>query len=362
MILMDKINENVQDTSQVIKTFVEPVKYSLTAKNVRYKISVMPEEKKYADIILAIDCSESMHAVDPGQKIRKEAILKFLENLGFDENKLNVSFIFWSSKENTKCSTWVNNLKDATTLFEKTMPGDNTPSTDFDNVLTTAIEKLDTGAESTDRRITRSILIITDGQRDCGGINGYNLNKDGPTNDAKSKGYTILILGMRVPPSAKNDLLEIERSKAGNCYFIEELPNLSSKLIDLNKTIMSDRTVAVDAEFIYILPRHMVLKDPLPANITYVKENDNTTTIVWKVGEIKSGNRFQNEFLVEFHPKNASICATFTQRKCMLKYKDPYDGKYREDLIEPKTVKDINKPPFWSPSRWAQIVTSYRAT
>lgn len=297
--------------------------FGFTSKNIGYNITIKPKTELAANIVLAIDCSESMYAIDPRQSMRKKAIkdiinfikfgpddfiiIKFLNYLikflKAEKNDMRMAIIYWSDKGNINSCKLTNDFKESISFADR-MQDDNIPATDFDSALITAINALDNSTKPVNRDITNSVLIITDGQRDCGGINGYNLRKDGSVNVARSKGYPIYIFGIKVPPNAKNDLLEIERAQAGKCYFIEEPQDLSSALIDSIKTI-SYKLIAKEAMLELKLPRFM--KDPTNfypdrslLDLNFINNIDNTMTIIWRIGEIRSGQVLKLRFDMKF--------------------------------------------------------------
>lgn len=281
--------------------------------NVEYSINIKPKNLFGADIVLAIDCSESMYALDPGKSIREKAI-KDLINLIWHLNfrgifskfcfykllnnakpKLRLAFIFWNDDENTSICCLSNKYNDIISTL-KSIAFDIIPATDFDNILKKAVFMLDSNPTD-DKGVARSIVIITDGQRDCGGPNGYNLMDDRLIK-AQEKGYQIYLIGIRVPLGSKNILLK--KFSDNNCIFIEDPETLSSKLIDLIKMI-SYRSLANNAILKLTIPQYLGRLTEIETfgfqnNVILESKSNFKTILICNIGEIRSGKNLKLKF------------------------------------------------------------------
>jgi hypothetical protein len=186
---------------------------------INYISSYIDEEIniKLSDIVLAVDCSESMIYYDKDQYKRKEILINIIEfiskvqridrssrfnlaklkhakffgriRLIFDrklkyaslnENvgKIMAGILFYSDKAHTDNYSYplTRNMMDLLCFVEKEFPDDTIPETNLNYAIESAISMLERSQRSINKDVFRSIFVITDEIRD-GNADEYNLRK-----------------------------------------------------------------------------------------------------------------------------------------------------------------------------------------
>jgi hypothetical protein len=163
------------------------------------------------DVIIAVDCSESMQSTDYRKEKRKDIITKFTHNLdsmgAMASNSANIGIIGWH-KESIS-SNFMYNIHDINEYVEKKLPLDDEPETNFHLALETSINMLLSSPRSNSNDIARLIIFITDGIRD-GNADTFTITEE-LRKLIRDKGIRIFVIGFNMPKPSKDFFTETEK-------------------------------------------------------------------------------------------------------------------------------------------------------
>jgi hypothetical protein len=218
-------------------------------------LTIVPpnQERVDADVVLAIDCSDSMYLAD-SEQIRKDATKDFISLL--DPEKDYVSVVLWNGDAFT--SNPLSNDFNLAKNVVASMPRVDRGNTDFGNALNFSMNILQQSPRANDPMVSRSIIFLTDALGE-GSDRGYNYVPE-IASISKDKIYRIYTVQLKDYPDGVHDLKMLAKETGG--MYIQATNNTALRPIyrDLGK-IIPFKILATDATLIDILPPYLKLID-----------------------------------------------------------------------------------------------------
>lgn len=218
-------------------------------------LTIVPskQERVDADVVLAIDCSDSMYLAD-SEQLRKEAAKDFINLL--KPEKDYVSVVLWNG-DTFKSNPLSNDFNLAEDVVAS-MPKIDRGNTNFGNALNFSMNILNQSPRANNPMVSRSIIFLTDALGE-GSDRGYNYVPE-IASISKDKTYRIYTVQLKDYPDGVRDLKMLAKETGG--MYIQATNNTALRPIyrDLGK-IVPFKVLATDATLIDILPPYLKLID-----------------------------------------------------------------------------------------------------
>jgi Mg-chelatase subunit ChlD len=234
-----------------------------SSEDILVKLTLMPPKvnRVDADVVLAIDCSSSMFAVDR-DFLRKNASKAFIGKL--DPAKDKVGIVLWNDNA-FEISQLSNNFGSANDTLDR-IPNPDVGGTDYNLAIRYSLDLLNSSPRANDRRVSHSIILLTDANPE-GSSQGIALDHD-MVNSAISAGYRIYTVGLYTYPLGEPALKELAATTSSIYVKANDSKALLPIYQDLSKIIPYE-ILATNTTITDILPPYL----EEPREIDYSPKN-----------------------------------------------------------------------------------------